>query len=310
MIISPILYSAINEFPIMALVAIGFYISFRFLKFPDLTIDAAYMFGMTSVGMIILNFSSNIFLALILSIFFGSLVGATTGVIYSKRGGKILAGMLVAFASYSICYRMLGRTASLSLFNSKDSLSLFNTENYILLVNILIVILVYLVVVQVAKTPFGYAMKASGSNPAILRVIGKKPNVITIFGLAFSNSIVAIGGWLNAITNTSVQLSNFAMIINALAAVLLGEFILLLLSFFIPSLDAKNLSLHILLLIPLIGAFFYTVLKSGVLYFLSGELKVAITTDFQLVLSVVIIALIVFTSKIKEEKGVKSDDAF
>lgn len=307
-----ILYSAIYEFPVMALVSIGFYISFRFLKFPDLTIDAAYMFGMTAVGMIVVNFSTNNFVSFLLAMLLGATVGAITGILYSKKTGKILAGMLVAFASYSICYRFLGHQASLSLFNVNnfDNLSLFGLNEYSLLINIGLVLIIYLIIVYIIKTPFGYAMKASGSNPELVKILGISPNVVIIFGLAFSNSIVAIAGWLNAITNTSIQLSNFAMIIHALASVLLGEFILLILSFFIPKLTAKINSLFIVLIIPILGALFYTLLKSIVLYILSGELEIAITTDFQLVLSVVIILLIVATSKIKNITGEKTEDVF
>lgn len=305
-----ILFSAFGQFPIIALIAMGFYISFRLLKFPDLTVDAAYMFGMACVGWIVLNFSASTLGSLFLSIFIGALVGAITGILYSKNTGKILAGMLVAFASYSLCYRMLDHKASLSLFNQRDELTLFGMGDYSLLINFLLVVFIYLIVVNIIKTPFGYAMKVNGSNPKILKTLGINASIITIFGLAFANSIVAIGGWLNAVTNASVHLSNFEMIINALAAVLLGEFIFLIVSAFYPKIINLMNSSYVAIAIPVIGAFIFTLLNSSVLYFLSGELKVAITTDFQLVLSLIIIGIVIMTARIKSLRGGKVEDVF
>lgn len=294
------IYSALSEFPILALASMGFYISFRFLRFPDLTVDAAFMFGMSAVGMTVGGGNSNELIALFLAPFFGFFVGVLTGVLYTSPGiqmNKFLAGMIVAFGSYSICFRMCG-AANLSLFQFRENLlvnRIFADTNIYVepLALSSVVILLWFILQRVLNTTFGLALRTTGHRQSIVTVGGFSSNAVLILGLGFANALVAIAGWLDATSNTNVSLKNFGLIVHVLAACLIGDFIRYLISAVFKN-QRPWLFRHVgmLLISPLLGALAYCLIQSFVIRILSGELRATVTTDFQFIIAICIIAVI------------------
>jgi len=79
---------------------------------------------MSIVGLLLRSGSSNVIPALIIAPILGAIAGAVTGFLHSSRHlgiNKFLSGMLVAFAAYSICFRMCGR-ADLSLYEYRNNI--------------------------------------------------------------------------------------------------------------------------------------------------------------------------------------------
>lgn len=314
---SAIVYSAFQEFPKLAVVSTGFFISLRILRFPDLSIDAAYMIGMSVVGFVITNNSENTELfALPFAIIFGMLSGILTGTLNTLRHtriNKFLAGMLVSFAAYSICCRILDNKANLSLFKYqqsgqfalKDMISSWSPQlDSGVVVGIFFVCVVYFVFTEIMKTPFGYAMRIVGRRPEIVHTIGYNPRLITVMGLGFANAIVGLGGWINTVNTTNVVLENFGVLIHALAAVVFGELLLGVISKCLPGKTVQRLnSPYFLALVPIIGALIYTIIKSTVLLILSKQLTVSLTSDFQLVVAVAIMLTYVASRKIQDDHG-------
>ncbi len=290
------LYSAISEFPILAIAALGFYISLRFLCFPDLTVDASFMFGMSVVGLSLRQGASSELSALFFAPILGAIVGMITGLLHTSKYlkmNKFLSGMLVAFASYSICYRMCGQ-ADISLFQYRSQLILFRIfeGTHIFVEPIVLSILVFgiwLGIQRLMNSPFGLALRTAGHRSEVLQVSGLNPKHFVILGLAFSNAIIAVAGWLNATINRNVSLKNFGMIINVLASCLIGDFLLhMLIGLFSKSARSRKRSVFFLLLSPIVGAFAYSLIKSFVIKILSGQLRITLTTDLQLIIALVI----------------------
>jgi len=302
-----IIYSALQDMPIMALVAIGFFISLRLMRFPDLSVDAAYMFGMSAVGLFVANSYSNEIVAFPIAMLFGALVGLLTGSLHTAKLfglSKLLSGLLVSFASYSICFRLIGNKNPLNLYPFRDRMffaSLVDNPDIQAVVSMGFVFLLYLLVVRLMNTSFGYGVRSVGYRKDVVQAAGIKPNALILGGLAFSNMLVAAGGWMTSSNTTNVPLQNFGMVVHALAAVLIGEFAMFCL-FWIVGRHNKNplradRQIYVLIATPILGAVLYSFIKAFVIKSLSGELKVALTTDFQLVLSVIIICIVALGRK-------------
>lgn len=313
-----IFYSAIQEMPIMALVAIGFYISLRVMKFPDLSVDASYMFGMSAVGWVVANSYSNEILALPVAIFFGALVGVVTGSLHtSKLFGlsKLLSGLLVSFAAYSICFRLIGSRTPLNLFPFRDKMffvSRIGNNDYQALFSLLFVGVLYYVTVKIMNTSFGYGIRSVGHRKDTVQALGISPNKLIIGGLAFSNMIIATAGWITTTNTTNVALQNFGMVVHALAAVLIGEFTMFIFIWMIgkhrEAPVRANTNLYVSIATPIIGALIYSFIKAFVIHVLSGQLKIAVTTDFQLVLSLIILGTVAIGRNAIGYKGYDNED--
>src|SRR5262245_56733126 len=110
------IYGAIVLGLLYALMALGVYITFRILDFPDLTVDGSFATG-GAIAAIMISQGYSPWLATLAACGGGLLAGACTGLLHTK--GKInglLAGILMMIALYSINIRIMGRP-NVSLVN-------------------------------------------------------------------------------------------------------------------------------------------------------------------------------------------------
>src|SRR5699024_5041300 len=117
------IFNALESGVIYAIMALGVYLSFRVLDFPDLTVDGSFVTGAAVAAMLIINGYSPI-TATILAAIAGFIAGCITGILHTK--GKInplLSGILMMIALYSINLRIMGGKAQLSMLNED---TLFN----------------------------------------------------------------------------------------------------------------------------------------------------------------------------------------
>ena len=68
---------------ILALLALGVFISFRIFNFPDITVEGSVTFG-ASIAAALIATGWNPLLATVLAFFGGMVAGATTGVLHTK----------------------------------------------------------------------------------------------------------------------------------------------------------------------------------------------------------------------------------
>ena len=224
------------------LVAIGVYISFRILDFPDLTIDGSFPLG-AALSAAMISAGINPYLTLPVAFAGGALAGATTAVIATRlRIHSLLASILTTTALISINLRIMGR-ANIPLLNTpsvftpfeapfQTGLGRWNNEMLMkvsgnllaILLAGFIVLLVKLLFDRFMLTELGLGMQATGVNPQMIRSLGTDTRRMIVIGLALSNGLVGLAGALFA------QYQGFAdvnmgqgLIIAGLAAVILGE---------------------------------------------------------------------------------------
>ncbi|AYB43638.1 ABC transporter permease [Virgibacillus sp. LDC1] len=205
-----------------ALMALGVYITFRILDFPDLTVDGSFTTGAAIAAILITN-GVNPWLATLAAFAGGMLAGICTGLLHTK--GKInglLSGIIMMIALYSINMRIMGKpNISLSqeanIFGSIDPI-------YIMLV---IVIIGKLLLDAFFRTDLGLALRATGDNKRMIRSFGANTDTTTILGLSISNGLVALSGAVVAQQSSFADISSgIGMIVIGLASVIIGEAVL------------------------------------------------------------------------------------
>jgi putative ABC transport system permease protein len=216
---------------IFSLVALGVLISFRVLRFPDLTVDGSFPLG-GAVAATVIAMGGNPFLATALAIMAGAGAGLVTGWLNVKlRIMDLLASILVMIGLYSVNLRIMGGpNVPLITEPTVFSLSLPSwfpdyIERPVLL--IIVVVLAKLLLDWFFSTKSGLAMRATGSNPRMARAQGVATGRAVLGGMALSNALVALAGALFAQSQGSSDISmGIGTIVIGLAAIILGESII------------------------------------------------------------------------------------
>lgn len=266
-----ILIAVVRELPAWMLVSLGFYVAYRVLKFPDLTADASFVTGMVGAGAAAVTWHSSLAgLALALGLGFaaGSLTG-TIFVLYPKSAYKLLAGVIVLLAFYSINYRVLGYRVDLGFIaepTEMNQLAAFEAANGMntirpltLLVGVILLATFCFLFVLLFRSELGLALRALGTRPNLASASNRRPRVYLILGLACCNATVAAGGWLYASVNSYANVNVFGTIVHALAAAIIGE---ILVERLYRGPD-RRVAVAPLIVAPLVGALAYQTLRAS-----------------------------------------------
>jgi len=230
---------------ILALLALGSFISFRIFDFADITAEGSFTFGAAITASLIVAGFNPLF-ATALAFGGGMVAGATTGLIHTRfKINPLLAGILVMTALYSINLHVMGKS-NVPLLSQKTLFSWFEEFSYAVsgkdtVVNLLgwsvgakdlwilsfcliIVVVFSLSLLWFFRTNLGTAMRASGDNDQMIRALGVNTKTMIIFGIALSNGFIALSGSMLA------QFQGFAdvqmgigMMVWGLASVIIGE---------------------------------------------------------------------------------------
>lgn len=220
------------------ILAVGVFLTFRVLDFPDLTVEGSFAVG-GSVAAILITKGMNPFVVLLFSMLSGMVAGVVTGLLHTvlKIPG-ILAGILTMIACYSINIRIMGQANTslikqlkfTDIMNSMISKLLPNvsaaqiTSISSALVGIAITLLIILVLYLFFGTEIGAAIRATGNNESMVRALGVNTDTMKVLGLLLSNGLVALSGGLVAQQQgyADVQMGVGAIVIG-LASVIIGE---------------------------------------------------------------------------------------
>jgi len=213
---------------VFAFVAIGVFLTFRVLDFPDLTVDGSFPLG-AAVAAILITTGFNPWLAAAIAMIAGGAAGMVTAFLNVRfRILNLLASILTMIALFSVNLRVMGKP-NVALINADTMLSPFFghglREVYVrpLFVGVLVIIAV-IAVWRFLESDAGLAMRATGANPRMARAQGVDTRWQTYLGLALSNALVALGGALFAQTNGFADVtSGVGTIVVGLAAVIIGE---------------------------------------------------------------------------------------
>ena len=215
------------------LVALGVYLSFRVLDFPDLTVDGSFPLGGAVVAALIIKGVPPL-VATGVAVVAGAIAGLCTATLNVKfKILNLLASILTMIALYSINLRIMGRP-NLPLLNQP---TLFQPINDVLkswpepipifgntFILAVIVFITKFTVDLFLQSEIGLAMRATGANSAMARAQGISSNTMVMLGMAISNGLVAFAGALFAQLNGGADVSmGIGTIIFGLAAVIGGE---------------------------------------------------------------------------------------
>lgn len=213
---------------VYAFVAVGVYLAFRVLDFPDLTVDGSFPLG-AAVAAVLIIAGLNPWLASGVAMLAGAGAGLVTAMLNVRfRILNLLASILTMIALFSVNLRVMGKP-NVALINAETMISPFFGHGlrdfYVrpLFVGILVVVAV-IVVWRFLESDAGLSMRATGANARMARAQGVDTNRQIYLGIALSNALVALGGALFAQTNGFADVtSGVGTIVVGLAAVIIGE---------------------------------------------------------------------------------------
>ncbi|WP_304340330.1 ABC transporter permease [Metaclostridioides mangenotii] len=186
--------SVITQSLILSIMAIGVYITYKILDFPDMTADGSYTMGASVVAASLVNGMSPI-TATLLAVLSGSLAGMITGILHVKfKITSLLSGILVMGMLYSVNLRIMGKS-NIPLFSFNH---LFNSTESPILLALVFMIICKLFLDLFLKTSIGYTLKGVGDNSQMIKSLGIDIGYIKILGLMISNGLIALAGGLMA----------------------------------------------------------------------------------------------------------------
>lgn len=245
---------------IFALVALGVFLSFRVLNFPDLTVDGSFPLGAATTATLIVGGLDPV-PATLVGVAAGALAGLVTAWLNVRFGIlHLLASILTMIALFSINLRIMGKP-NVALINQDTVINLFAWLSPVIegtglpvratlkvVVLAIIVLIVGLALGRFLTSEFGLAMRATGANPRMARAQGISTNLHIYVGMALSNALVALAGALFAQTAGFADVTvGTGTIVSGLAAVILGETIF------------RTRSIVLMLLACVIGAVLYRI---------------------------------------------------
>lgn len=197
-----IIIGVIEEGLIYAIMALGLYITYKILDFPDLSVDGTFPMGAAVTAMLILK-GVHPALTLVLSFAAGLLAGCITGLIHVKlKVRDLLSGIIMMTALYSINLRIAGK-ANLPIFSKEiifenaflESVVPEALDPYLVSIILFVIVLVCKILLDLfLKTRAGYLLRAVGDNEVLVTSLAKDKGMVKILGLALANGFVALAG--------------------------------------------------------------------------------------------------------------------
>ncbi len=197
-----IIIGVMEEGLIYAIMALGLYITYKILDFPDLSVDGTFPMGAAVTAMLILK-GVHPALTLVLSFAAGLLAGCITGLIHVKlKVRDLLSGIIMMTALYSINLRIAGK-ANLPIFSKEtifentflDAAVPEALDPYLVCIILFVIVLVCKILLDLfLKTRAGYLLRAVGDNEVLVTSLAKDKGMVKILGLALANGFVALAG--------------------------------------------------------------------------------------------------------------------
>ena len=230
-IVLGLIISVLQDGFIYGIMAIGVYVTYQVLNFPDLSVDGTFPLG-ACVTAALISRGVNPFIACIAAILCGAAAGGITGILHVKLHiTDLLSGILVMTGLWSINLVIVGGSSILAYYNQPTvftsgpaaliSKSMFQWRN-------LIVVFVFCMVIKFVtdiylKTKSGLLLRASGDNQQYVVSLGKDPGNMKILGLMIGNGFTALAGCILSQQSESADVtSGTGMVVMALASVIIG----------------------------------------------------------------------------------------
>lgn len=287
-----------------AILALGVYLTYSILDFPDLSVDGTMPLGAILSCVLILK-GVNPWLSLLVAFCGGLIAGCITGLLHIKlKLQPLLSGILVytALLTFNLVLIKIG-TGGQSIASVFGKNTVFNSgiTNYLpgtigslnikkLLVLAILVIIIKIIIDLYLKTKSGMLLRATGSNQQYVVMLAKNPGATKILGLALGNGLAAVSGAVVAqSTETANTTMGVGMVVFGLSSVIIG------LSLF------KRLSFMKATTMVILGTIIYKAcLQIAVVIGLPSEYN-------KLLMAVLFVLALIFSGALKGKSGKRRD---
>lgn len=228
-----------------SLLALGFYISFSILDFPDLSVEGTVLLGGVAYSLLVCA-GINPWLAIIVSFILGALAGSVTGILHVKLHIRpLLCGILVStgLISINLVLTVVGNGGNFKGEDALSTISFTRSDPTVLrtfpaklipdnvggvnvraLVTFLVIAVIFKLILDgYLKTKNGLLLRATGNNTQFVSMLAQDPGKSKIIGLAISNGYAAVAGALIATSRANAnQGMGIGMVVIGLASVIIG----------------------------------------------------------------------------------------
>lgn len=216
---------------IYAFVALAVMIPFRLLNFPDLSCEGTFPLGGCICGTLLARGHGPL-AAMAAGALGGFLSGCAVAMISLRfRISSLLAGIIVITMLYSVNLRVMGRS-NIALFTYETAFDLISPGlNGDLPAKIVVlgaaVAFVLALLFAFVKTEKGIALRAVGANLDMAQAQGISVWWTTVLGVGLAASLSAFAGTILVQSQGFSDVNiGFGVVINGLAAVIIGELLL------------------------------------------------------------------------------------
>lgn len=226
-----LILSVLEQGMIYGILALGVYITYKILDFPDLTVDGSFPFG-AAITVRMITAGVPAVLTLPVAFLCGALIGVGTGIIHVKlKVRDLLSGIIMMTGLYTINLWVAG-SGYVAIFNKENifdnqfvnqlfpaGLVQFKTAIIILLITLAAKYLLdwYL------GTKSGFLLRAVGDNDCLVTSLGVDKGFVKIVGLSIANGLVSLAGCIYAQQQRSFEISiGTGAVVIGLASVIVG----------------------------------------------------------------------------------------
>lgn len=227
-----LLLSVLEQGMIYGILALGVYITYKILDFPDLTVDGSFPFGAAVTVRLISEFDVPPIVTLPIAFLGGALVGICTGLIHVKlKVRDLLSGIIMMTGLYTINLWVAG-TGYVAIFNKNNIFDnpFINDMLPEFLISFKSVIIIFIITMTAKyaldwylNTRSGFLLRAVGDNDTIVTSLGVDKGLVKIVGLSIANGLVALSGCIYAQQQRSFEISiGTGAVVIGLASVIIG----------------------------------------------------------------------------------------
>mgnify|MGYP002521033986 FL=1 len=229
---------------VFSIIAMGYYVSYYILDFPDLTVEGTFLSGAVVFGLMA-SFGINPWLAVICAFIAGCLFGCVTGVLHvCLKIRPLLCGILVSTGlitvnliavsagltgkfdgtgNTSISYGRTVNTLQDYFFGDAVPARIDKVNLRSLVIFFLIALACKILLDLYFKSKNGLLLRAAGNNEQFVKMLGVNPGKSKIIGLAMGNGFAAVSGALYSHISGNVNQSmGIGMIVIGLASLIIG----------------------------------------------------------------------------------------
>lgn len=220
-----------------AILAMGVYITYSILDFPDLSVDGTMPLGAVVTGVLIMH-GVNPWLCILISFALGAVAGAVTGVLHIKfKIRDLLCGILVYTSLLTVNLVVVETgTGGMSIASFFRDPTIFNTfpatlipesvngfSLRVLAVSLLLALVVKILLDLYLKTKSGLLLRAAGDNSQYVTLLANDPGRSKVLGLCLGNGLAAVSGSIIAQAKGSADTQmGVGMVVLGLASVIIG----------------------------------------------------------------------------------------